>query len=208
MDHHRELYLFLQGLHQIVGLGGAHDAGHILDGDGLDAQLLHLQANLHIVFQVVDGADGIADGAGGDGPRLEGLIHRHLDVFHIVQGVEDTDDIHAVFHRLADEHPHHIVGIVLIAQDVLAPQQHLELGVGAGGADLPQPLPGVLVQIPQAGIEGGPAPALQGIIPCLVQLAQNRLELPEGEPGGDEGLVCVPKDGFCESNFHTNTSIY
>ena len=55
---------------------------------------------------------------------------------------------------------HHVVGIVLVAQDVLAAEQHLQLGVGQALAQLAQALPGVFVQKAQAGVEGGAAPAL------------------------------------------------
>ena len=84
--------------------------------------------------------------------------------FHVagvVERVEDADDIDAVADRALDELFHHVVRIVLVAQDVLAAQQHLQLGVGQGLAQLAQALPRILVQEAQAGVKRGAAPALQ-----------------------------------------------
>ncbi len=118
-----------------------------------------------------------ADGTGGVGPLLHRLVDGNLQVAGIVQSVENTDDVDAVFHGVLHELAHHIVGVVLVAQDILASQEHLQLGVGHFGADLPQPLPGILVQVAQAHIKGGAAPHLGGIIAGLVDGLQNGLKL-------------------------------
>ena len=56
-----------------------------------------------------------------------------------------------------DELFHHVVCVVLVAQDVLAAQQHLQLGVRQGLAQLAQALPRILVQEAQAGVKCGAA---------------------------------------------------
>ncbi|MPM69515.1 hypothetical protein SDC9_116460 [bioreactor metagenome] len=66
--------------------------------------------------------------------------------------------------------------------------------------DGPQPLPGVLVQVPQAGIEGGSAPALDRVISRLVHPLQHRFKPAQGKPGRHQGLVCVPQHGFGNMN--------
>ena len=52
----------------------------------------------------------------------------------------------AVADRALDELFHHVVRIVLVAQNVLAAQQHLQLGIRQGLAQLAQALPRILVQ--------------------------------------------------------------
>ena len=61
----------------------------------------------------------------------------------------------------------------MVAQYVLPTEKHLELRLGHDFLDRPQPLPGVLLDVPDAGIEGGAAPHLHGIEAALVeQLAE------------------------------------
>ena len=208
VDDDGNLDLLLEGGNKVEGLLGAHDAGHILDADGLNAQRLDLLGQLDIAFKIVDGADGIADAAGGDGTALEGLIDGYFDIADIIEGIEDTDDINAIFHRFADEHTHHIIGIMLIAQQVLAAQQHLQRGLGAGLFDLAKALPRILVEVAQAAVKGGAAPALQRIVPGVIQFSQNRLELIERHTGGDERLVGITQHGLGElyGFFHGNPS--
>ena len=208
MDDDGNLDLFLERGHEVIGLLRAHNAGHILDADGLNAQRLDLLGQLHIAFQVMNGADGVADAAGGMRATLQGLIHGHFNIADIVERIEDADDINAVFHRFADEHAHHIIGVVLVAQQVLAAQQHLQRGLGAGLLYLAQPLPGIFVEVAQAAIKGGAAPALQRIIPCVIQLAQDRLELIKRHTGRDQGLVGIAQHSLGElyGFFHGNPS--
>ena len=196
VDNDGNLDLLLEGGDQVICLLRTHDARHILDADGLNAQRLDLLGELDIAFEIVNGADGVADAAGSVRAALQGLIDRHFNIADIVEGIEDTNDIDAVFHRLADEHANHIIGVVLIAQQVLTAQQHLQRGLGACLLDLAQALPRVFVQVAQAAIKGGAAPALQRIVPGVIQLAQDRLELIECHAGGDERLVGVTQYRF------------
>ena len=209
MNHQRQLgHGVFDGGHQVIGLLGAHDAGHILDADGLDAHLLQVLHHLNILLQGVDRAGGKADGAGGVAALLDGLVNGHLQVAGIVQGVEDTDDVNAVLDGVLHKLAHHIVGIVLITQDVLAAQQHLQLGIGHLLADFPQPLPGVLLEIAQAHVEGGPAPHLGGVVAGLIHGLQDWLELTVGQAGGDQGLVGVAQDGFGKAYFSSLAHIF
>ena len=96
---------------------------------------------------------------------------------------------------------HHVIVIVLVAQQVLATQQHLQLGVGHGLAELPQTLPGILVQVPQAAVEGSAAPALHGVVTGLVHGGQDALHIGKGHTGGHQGLVGIPQDGFSKTDF-------
>ena len=186
----------LDGGNQVVGLLGAHQAGHVLDADGLYAHALQVLDHLHVVLQGVHGAGGVGDGTGGVSALLDGLINGHFQVAHVVEGVENTDDIDTVLHGVLDKLTYHIVGIVLIAQDVLAAQQHLQLGVGHLGADLAQTLPGIFPQVTQTHVKGGAAPDLGGVETSLIHGLQDGLKLAVGKPGGDQRLIRVTQHSF------------
>ena len=152
----------------------------------------------------MDGALGVGDAAGSHGTLgavLLGCFQSGLDVAEIVQSVEDTQHIDAVLDGQLHELLHHIIVIVLVAQQVLAAEQHLESGVGHGLANLAQTLPGIFVQVAQAAVEGGAAPALHGVVAGLVHGGQNLLEIGEGHTGGHQGLVGITNDGFSKLDF-------
>jgi len=88
-----------------------------------------------------------------------------------------------------------------VAQNVLTAQQHLQLGVGHGGADLAQTLPGIFVQVAQADVKSGAAPAFDGVVADLVDDTEHGLKLLEGQAGGDQRLVCVAQNGLHKLNF-------
>ena len=202
VDHNGQLHRLFQGGHQVKGLLGAHDAGHILDADGVAAHGLQPPAQVHKGIQAVNGAGGVAQGAGYVGAGLDALVHCHLDVPQIIEGVEHTDDVDAALHALAHKGPDDVVGIMLVAQQVLAPQQHLQPGVFHVLADGAQPLPGILVQIPQAAVKGGAAPALERVIPGLVHGLQDGQKIADGHPRGHQRLLSVPQHRFRDLNFH------
>ena len=192
VDDQRQLgHRILDGGDQIIGVLGAHDTGHILDADGLHTHALQVLHHLNVLLQGVNRAGGEADGAGGVGALLVGLVNGHLQIAHVVECVKNPDDVDAVLHGVLHKLAHHVVGVVLIAQDVLAAEQHLQLGVGHLGADLAQPLPGVLPQIAQAYVKGGAAPHLGGVEAGLIHGLQDGLKLVVGEAGCDQRLVRV-----------------
>ena len=158
----------LDGGDEVVGLLGGENTRHVLDANGAYAHLRHLLAHLNVLVERVNGACGVGDGAGGLSAGLHGLLYRDLEVVNIVERVENTDDINAVFYRAAHEAAHHVVAVMLVAEDVLSAQQHLELGIGHMRLYLAQSLPRVLVEKAQAHVEGCAAPALYGVEAGLV----------------------------------------
>ena len=128
---------------------------------------------------------------------LPGGLDGLFQVPHIVQRVENADDVDAVFNGLAAEGVHHVIGIVLVAQNVLATEQHLQLRVLHVLADGPQPLPRILVQETHTGVEGGAAPALQRVVADGIQHFQRGEHILRGHTGGRLRLVSVPEDGIC-----------
>ena len=149
----------------------------------------------------VDRRGGVGDGTGSDGTGIDGGFHGNLQVVGVVQSVEDTDDVDAVLHSLLHEQLDEIVGVVGVTQNILTTQQHLQLGVGHLCPDLAQPLPGILVQVAQADVKSGAAPALDGVVANLVDGLQHGLELVVGQTGCNQRLVCVTQHSLHKLNF-------
>ena len=61
MNNDGNFNVFLESLNEVITLFGAHDACHILDADGLNAESFNLLCKLNVAFKVVDGADCVAD---------------------------------------------------------------------------------------------------------------------------------------------------
>jgi hypothetical protein len=82
--------------------------------------------------------------------------------------MEDADDVDPPGYRPLDEFLHQVVGKVTVGHQVLAAQEHLELGSLEFLPDAVQAVPGVLVEVTHADVEGGPAPDLHGMVTYLV----------------------------------------
>ena len=159
--------LLLQGGHQLLGGVGLQQAGHILNGQHMGATVLQLLGKVHIVFQgvlILGGVQNVAGIAHGGLQQLilvQHLVHGHLHAGDPVQRVEHTEHVDAPLRRLLDEAADQIVGIVGIAHQIGATQQHLERDVGDLLPQQPQPLPWGLVEEAVGHVEGGAAPHLQ-----------------------------------------------
>lgn len=84
--------------------------------------------------------------------RLQGGLH----VARVVHGIEDAEDVHAVFDGALDEALHHVVGVVAVAEQVLAAEQHLQRGLGHRLFQLAQADPRVLAEEADAGVKVAP----------------------------------------------------
>ena len=71
--------------------------------------------------------------------------HRGLKVSHIVQAVEDTDDVDSIRDGFLHEILYHVVAVGTVAQNVLAAEQHLQRRFLCLRLNLAQSLPGILV---------------------------------------------------------------
>ncbi len=128
-------------------------------------------------------------------PFAFGHLHGPGHVAHVVDGVKDAEDVNAVALGQHHEFLNDVVGIVLVADDVLAAQQHLEGGVGHLFLQLADALPGVLVEEAHGRVKGGPAPHLHRVIAHLVQLLGDGQHVVGAHPRGQQGLVRVAQDG-------------
>ena len=89
---------------------------------------------------------------------LEGGGDGLLEIPDIVHCIEDAEDIHSVLGSRFYESVHNIIGVVSVTQNVLTAQQHLHARVGHGLSETAQPLPGILSQKTDTGIERRTAP--------------------------------------------------
>ncbi len=116
------------------------------------------------------------------------------EVADVVEGVEDAEDVHAVLRRFVHEAIDDAVLVVAVAEQVLPAQQHLQARVGQELAEGAQALPGVLVEEADAGVVGGPAPALDAPVASPVDVGAGRGHVLQGHPRGQETLVAIAQD--------------
>ena len=191
VDVHRQADFLVERLHHALGAIGREHAGHVLDGDGVGAQILQLLAVFQVGIQRVHRRDRVGDGAlEQTAALLDGLGVVH-DVADVVQRVEHAEDLDAVAMRRVDEAVHDLLGVVLVADEVLPAREHGERRVGRVRLDGAQTLPGVLVQKAQAGVERRPAPRLDGPVADAVHLRQDRQHVADLHTGGPEALLTV-----------------
>ena len=186
----------LQPLDKGIGGHGQQQVCHILDANDIRAHLLQFLGQLDEIILVVDGGNGVRQGGFHNTAVLLRGADGLLQIAHIVERVENADDVDAVFDGLAAESIHYIVGIVLIAEDVLPAEEHLQLGVGQGLAQLAQALPRVFLQKAHTRIKGSAAPAFQRPIADRVQHLAGGQHVLHPHPGGCLRLVGVTQDGI------------
>ena len=190
------LQRLLQLLNQAVGLIREQQVRHVLHADVLRAHLLELHGEVYEVILGVHGRDGVAHGHLADAVVPVGGVNGLLEVSGIVQRVENADDVDAVFDGQADELVHHVVGIVLVAQNVLAAEQHLQLRLGHGLAQLAQAHPRVFIQEAQAAVKRRAAPAFQRIKTGVIQYFAGGQHVLSAHTGCGLGLMGVAKNGI------------
>ena len=118
----------------------------------------------------MNGAYGVAYGSLAYSAVFFTALHCLFHIARIVERVENTDDINAVFDRLFNEHINHIVRIVLVAEQVLPAQKHLQLGVGHMLFKGTKPLPRVLVQKAHTRVKRSAAPTFKAPVAYRVKL--------------------------------------
>ena len=89
---------------------------------------------------------------------------------------------------------------MLVAENVLAPQEHLQRRLAADGLDLPEALPGIFAQEAHAYVERRPAPTLKRIVPCVVNLLGYSEYVIRAHPRGPQRLVGIPQRSVGDAN--------
>ena len=196
VQHDGEVHRVLNGGHEVVCFLRRADTRHVLDADGGNTHLLQFLHHRDVLLQRVYRARGVGDRTGGDGTLCNSLLNGDFQIVHVVQRIKNADDVDAVANRGTDKAAHNVVTVVLVAKDVLAAQQHLQLGVGHLCPDLSQAFPGVLIQEAETDVKGCAAPTLHRIETSLVDRFKDPLELIIGHARCDQGLTGVTQHGF------------
>ena len=97
-------------------------------------------------------------------------LHSLFHIARIVKRVKNTDNVNAVFNRLFNEHINHVIGIMLVAEQVLTAQKHLQLGVGHMLFKGAQSLPRVLVQKAHTRVKRSAAPTFKAPVAYRIKL--------------------------------------
>ena len=202
-----DIHSFLDALHDRVGVIGVEKAGHVLKADGVGTHLYELLRLLGVHVWRVDGTDRVADGALGVAARLLDGFDGGLEVAKVVDGVEDAEDVHAVLNRELAELIDDIVGVVAVAYDVLAAEQHLEGRLLEALLELAQALPGVLAEKAEGGVEGGAAPDLDAVEAGLVHLGRDGDHVLGAHARGEQRLVAVAHGGVGDFGGHGVASV-
>ncbi|SXG01793.1 Uncharacterised protein [Klebsiella variicola] len=197
-----DVVAFFDFADQLKGGMRRQNAGHVLDGDGVDAGLQQLFGEVEPGLQGVGRAGGVRKRALGVGAVAADRLQGGLHVARVVHGVEDAEDVHAVFDGALHEALHHVIGVVAVAEQVLAAEQHLQRGLRHRLFQLAQADPRVLAEEADAGVKGGAAPALKGAVADVIQLSGDREHIVETQTGGEQGLVGVAQDDIGNGNGH------
>ncbi|VUT10616.1 hypothetical protein SB6408_02972 [Klebsiella spallanzanii] len=147
-------------------------------------------------------AGGVTQGPLGVRAVAAHRLKRGFHIARVVHGVEDTEHVHAVFDGALSEALHHVIGVVAVAKQVLAAQQHLQGGLRHGLFQLAQADPRVFAEKTDAGVKGGAAPAFEGAVAHVVELSGNRQHIVKAQAGGEQGLVGVAQDDIGNGNGH------
>jgi len=125
--------------------------------------------------------------------RLLDPPNHGLEIPKVVEGIEHAKHIHPVRRRPIHERLDHIIGIVAVAHQILAAQEHRERRLDHVLLQGAEPLPGILVQESVHRVERGPAPDLHGPKPDLVHHLRNGQHVLGATSGRKQGLVSVPE---------------
>ena len=200
MQMYGHAHLLLDALYQRIRIIGQQKVGHILNADIVRAHLLHLAGQIHKIIQRVHGAGSIAYGAFGNAAVFLAGFDRLLQIAQIVQRVKYPDNVYAVLYGLFNKHVYNVVRVMLITQNILSPEKHLQLGVGHCLFKRAQAVPGILVQKAQAGVKSSASPAFKGIISHAVQHGRGGQHLVQAHARSRLGLVRVPQYSIGNQN--------
>ena len=196
-----DLYDLLDPLDKLVRDVRDQDACHILDADDVGAHIFKLLGKLDEVLGRMYGAGRIADRRLADALVLFAALHSLAHVARVIERVENADDVDAVLDGLLDKLLDDVVGVVLVTENVLPSQKHLQFGFGHRFAQFAQPLPRILIEEAQAGVERRAAPALDRIVTDLVQLIGDGKHLVQSHARSRLRLVSVSQNCFGNLNF-------
>ena len=172
MQRQRDARLDL--LDDLVGGVGRQQSAHVFQANDLHAHVGELFRHMQKIIRRMHRTDGVTDRAFDQFAGLETGFDGGLHVAHIVHGIEDAKHVDAVGGSALHEGLDDIVGIVFVADHVLAAQEHLKAGLGHGRAQFAQALPGAFFEKAQRRVESRAAPGFQRPVADIVELRGDR----------------------------------
>ena len=204
VDVDRQVEPLAQRTHQPPGGVRSQQAGHVLDRQDVGARVHDLLGQAEVVVQGVETLGGVEQVRGvaerdlGDrGPGLPDGVDRRTHLTHVVQGVEDAEDVDPGPGGLLHEGLRHPRRVRRVADRVAPAQQHLQAQVGHRLAQRREPVPRVLAQETEGDVVGRAAPALdaQQLRHAAGQVRGDGQQVGGADPGGQQRLVRVPERG-------------
>jgi hypothetical protein len=110
-----------ESTHQVIGIKRSQQSGHIFDTNRVRSEILQFFGQIHKPIDAMDRADCIADRGFGMFPAGLHFTHGSIKIPYVIQRVKDAEDVNAVRRRSLDEPFHDIVGVMAIADQILAP---------------------------------------------------------------------------------------
>jgi len=200
MEMDRDLHRRFDPASEVIGIERRQEPGHVFDAERVGSQILQLFGHVDEPVDAVDRTDRIADGGFDMFATGFDFLHGPFDVADIVQCVEDAKDIDAIGGGPFDEPFQHVVGIMPIADQILSSKQHLELGVGHGGAQRAESFPGVFFQEAEARIERGATPDFERPIAHGVEFLGDGQHILRSHARGQERLMTVAQGDIGDQN--------
>ena len=142
------------------------------------------------------GADGVNDTTLNVSACCFCCTHCTFQVAGVVQCVENTHNGNAIVNGAFYEFSYYVVSIMVVAQNVLATEQHLNRSVGKVFFQSAQSFPGIFVQETQAGVKSCATPSFYSVVANSVNFFQNRKHVGNAHTGCSQRLVTVAQYGF------------
>jgi hypothetical protein len=190
----------LDSLDQVKSCLRLDEGSHVLDADGVHSHILHSSSLVNKERCGVYRADGVRNRSLSVAAGIFDRPYRGLDVSQVIEGIEYPEDIDAVFRRFAAEAFHHLVLVMAVPEKVLTAKQHLQRCFGHEAPEGAQPFPRVFIQVADAGVIGGSAPALYGPVTGIVKVGARTGHIVDSQPGGYQALVSIPKGELGDIN--------
>ena len=127
-------------------------------------------------------------------------LYRSLEVTKVIETVKYSDYINTICKRFLYEIFYYIICIMVVAEDVLASEKHLKLGILEARFELAKSLPWIFLQETKAGIKCSSSPALNSVVTNLIHLVYDRKHFFCCHSCSYQGLMCVTKDSFDNLN--------
>lgn len=178
---------------------GLEKTGHILDTKDVDTFLDERIGEVEVVLKGVLGLLGVGnvtrvtDSAFNDTTGLLSGIDTNLQVFKVVERVEDSENVETSLNSLLGEVVDGIVGVRGVTDSVGPSDQSLQRNVGNQLSQSPQSNPRVLVEESHRDIKGGTTPTLEriGVLKGMGSLSGNVGHVNGSHTGSKERLVGV-----------------